>query len=113
MQSRRSTKSRDLLKEQKCDFGYRTLLGEMMYAYVTYCPDTTPTLLHYQYLKHVAKYLRATKHWSIRYKRSKLREDLPPPEFDSIPPVENAANALPEFPVNIHKTELLYFVDAA
>ena len=52
--------------EEKCGFGYRTLLGKMMYAYVTCCPDigyvitnmskfsTTPTALHYLYLKHVA-----------------------------------------------------------
>jgi len=68
----------------------------MMYAYVTCRPDigyaittmskfsTTPTLLHYQYLKHVAKYLQATKHWGIRYKRSTIREDLPPAEFDRV-----------------------------
>jgi len=91
----------------------------MMYAYVTCRPDigyaittmskfsTTPTFLHYQYLKHVAKYLRATKHWGIRYKRSKLREDLPPPEFDSIPPVENAANDLPDFSVDIRCQRLM------
>ena len=56
---------------------------------------------------------RATKHWGIHYKRSKPREDLPPPEFDSIPPVENAANNLPEFPVDINQAELLSFVGAA
>jgi len=53
--------------EETCGFGDWTLLGEMMYEYVTCRPDigyaitimskfsTTPTLLHYQYLKHVAK----------------------------------------------------------
>ena len=71
--------------EDTCGFGYRNLLGEMIYAYVTCHPDigyaittmskfstTTLTLLHYQYLKHVAKYLRATKHCGIRFKGSML-----------------------------------------
>ena len=91
----------------------------MMYAYVTCRPDigyaimtmskfsTTPTALHYQQLKHVAKDLRPTKQWGIRYKRSKLHEDLPPAEFDSVPPVENDANALQGFPVDINQAELL------
>jgi len=43
---------------------------------------------------------------------SKLREDLPPGKVDCIPPVENAANDLPEFPVDINQAELLCFVDA-
>ena len=80
------------------------------------CPSfwlATSSALHYTYLKHVAKYLRATKHWGIRYKRSKLREDLPPAKFDSISPVENDANDLPEFPVDSNEAELLCFVDAA
>ena len=59
--------------------------------------STTPSALHYAYLKNVACYLRGTKHWGIRYKRSKLREDLPNSEFDSIVPVDND---LPEFSVS-------------
>ena len=63
--------------EEKCGFGYQTLLGKMMYAYVTCRPDigyaitamskfsTTPSALHYLYLKHVARYLRASKHREI------------------------------------------------
>jgi len=57
------------LLEKKSGFTYRTLLGEMMYAYVTCQPDigydiTTvskfslkPHAIHYAYLKGVAKYL--------------------------------------------------------
>ena len=97
----------------------------MMYVYVTCRPDisyaitamsnslSTPSALHYLYLKHVACYLRATIHWGIRYKRSKLRDDLPPSKFYSIVPAENATNDLPEFPVDINQAELLCFVDAA
>ena len=55
-------------------FSYRTLLGELLYAYITAHPDigyavailskfsTAPSVVHYQRLKHVAFYLRATKH---------------------------------------------------
>ena len=54
-------------------FAYRTLLGEMMYAYVTCRPDigyaittmskfsTKPSKYHYELLKGIAKYLRETK----------------------------------------------------
>ena len=64
-------------------FGYQTLLGEMMHAYVTCRPDirheittmskfsSTPSALHYAYLKNIARFLRATKCWNICYKRSK------------------------------------------
>lgn len=63
-------------------FSYRTLLGKMMYAYVTCCPDigyaiTTmnkssakPSTLHCHYLKGIAKYLRLTKDWGIKLKHS-------------------------------------------
>ena len=73
-------------------FSYQTLLGEMMFAYVTCCPDiayalTTlskfsvcPTKLHYGYLKGVLKYLCCTKHWGIRFRRSCL-----PSEFPNLP----------------------------
>jgi hypothetical protein len=55
-------------------FSYRTLLGELLYAYVTCRPDigfavTTlskfsmnPNKRHYRYLKSVATYLRRSKH---------------------------------------------------
>ena len=54
---------------QKYGFSYRTLLGELMYAYVTCRPDigyavvtlskffTSPHETHYGMLKKVAKYL--------------------------------------------------------
>ena len=59
-------------------FGYQTLLGKMMYTYVTYCPDigheittmskfsTKPSTLHYHFLKEIAKYLSLTKEWGIK-----------------------------------------------
>ena len=108
--------------ELKSGFSYRTLLGEMMYAYVTCRPDigyaittlskfsTKPSALHYSYLKSVAKYLRITKHWGIRYKRSVIRHDLPDPKHEN--DLIQDAN-LPDFTVDINKPELHCFVDAA
>ena len=67
--------------QDKKGFSYRTLLGEMMYAYVTcrcdigYAVTTlskfsnAPAPEHYDFLKSVAKYLRRTKHWQLRYHR--------------------------------------------
>ena len=60
-------------------FTYPTLLGEMMYVYVTYRPDTgyvittmskfstKPSTYHYELLKGIAKYLRETKEWRIKF----------------------------------------------
>ena len=56
-------------------FGYCTLLGEMMYVYVTCLPDigyaittmgkfsTKPSKYHYELLKGIAKYLQENKDW--------------------------------------------------
>ena len=56
--------------EKKHGFSYRTLLGELMYAYITARPDigyaittlskfsSSPADVHYPYIKGVAKYLR-------------------------------------------------------
>ena len=63
-------------------FSYRTLLGELLYAYVTCRPDigyavvtlskfgAAPSAYHYSCLKGVAKYLRRTKSWGIRFRRT-------------------------------------------
>ena len=70
------TKEYKLLSE-KFGFKYRTLLGELMFCYVTCRPDigyaiTTlskfakqPSEVHYLMLKNVAQYLRKTKTWGI------------------------------------------------
>ena len=54
-------------------FSYCTLLGEMMYAYITCHPDigyalttmnkfsTKPSKYHYELLKRIVKYLQETK----------------------------------------------------
>ena len=93
----------------------------MIYAYVTCHPDigyaittlskfsSKPHVIHYAYLKWVAKYLRTTKHWGIRFKRSVLRPELPPGTYDDRLDLPNSLS----FPTDINKPELLCFVDAA
>ena len=69
--------------EDKTGFAYQTLLGELMYAYITCQPDIgysiktlskfscAPTEYHYKLLQMIAKYLQVTAHWGICFKRSK------------------------------------------
>ena len=105
---------------KKYGFAYRTLLGELLYAYVTCRPDigyatitlskfsTCPHDHHFAMLKKVAKYLRATKDWGIIYRRSQPDTSLPPSNF-----VRSTMDAeLPEFP-NINSQEPVAFLDAA
>jgi hypothetical protein len=67
--------SADKTLEQEMKFGYRQVLGEVMYAYVVGRWDivypvttlaryaATPARQHYEALRNVCKYLRATKDW--------------------------------------------------
>ena len=69
--------------EQEAGFAYCTLLGELMYAYVTCRPDigyaittmskfsTKPSAKYYEYLKGIGIYLRLTKDWGIKFKRTR------------------------------------------
>ncbi|KAG7359997.1 reverse transcriptase RNA-dependent DNA polymerase [Nitzschia inconspicua] len=71
-------------------FSYRTLLGELLYAYITCRPDigyavvtlskfaSAPHAYHYSCLKGVARYLRRTKHWGIRFARRTHDPSLSP-----------------------------------
>ena len=103
------------------EFGYRTLLGEMMYVYVTCQPDisyaittmskfsTKPSKSHYELLKGIAKYIRETKDWGIKFTRSVVRDDLAPATLRSdVVPDEN----LLPFPVDINQSKLMAFVNA-
>lgn len=109
--------------EKSNNFKYRTLLGELMYAYVTCRPDigygvttlskfaSRPSQVHYTYLKGLAKYLRSTKKWGIRFHRPSTMhdDDLEPGWWPEIKMPED----LNHFPVNINNAELNCFVDAA
>ena len=110
--------------EKKHKFSYRTLLGELMYAYITARPDigyaittlskfsSSPADCHYIYLKGVAKYLRRTKHWGIKFTRPKSQQlkDLPKYPYDSPDPL---ADSLNKFVFEVTKATLSAFVDAA
>jgi hypothetical protein len=109
--------------QEKQGFSYRSLLGEIMYAYVSCRPDigyaitllskygSNPSAYHYHCVKHIAKYLRATKKWGIIYKRSSPRNDLEEIQLtDRFPPTPET---LPKYPEDIAKPKLICFVDAA
>ena len=103
-------------------FNYRNVLGELMYVYITCRPDigyATSTLLklsselsafHYKLLCGVAKNLRSTITWSIRFNRpsplnlDKLYESVPYPEL---------ANSKDDFLVDVNRPVLQVFTDAA
>ena len=108
--------------EESAGFAYRTLLGELMFCYVSCRCDvgyaitllskfsTCPSKYHYHCLKNVAKYLRSTAHWGIRYKRNGIRTDLDKGNFDDYPRKEKEIGKYPE---DITKNKLICFVDAA
>jgi hypothetical protein len=91
-------------------FSYQTLLGELMYVYITCQPDigyaitslskfsSAPAVFHYKLLQGVAKYLRSTMHWGIRYKCPKRLSHLPTSE----PYTELQDDPNNPFPVNIN-----------
>lgn len=106
--------------EAKKGFAYRTLLGELLYAYVTCRPDigyaivvmskfaASPAPLHYDYLRRIAKYLRKTISWGIRYRKPTMDPSLPhAPAYNLV-----HDDDLPPFP-DIPLDELAGFVDAA
>jgi len=110
--------------EDKAGFSYRTLLGEMMYAYVTCRPDigyaitllskfgSSPSAYHYNCLKNVARYLRATKDWGIHFSRPSVNHDEELLKSDP-PAMRRPSDKLPEYPDDIAQGKLIGFVDAA
>ena len=112
--------------ENEMGFAYRTVLGELMFAYVCCRLDiayaittpskfsTCPTKLHYQYLVGVVKYLHRTRRWGIRYYRT-CKPDayhtcLPHGTYTDVPP------PLPSFFKTFPSSDpsvLTCFVDAA
>ena len=73
----------------KMGFSYRTVLGELLYAYITCRPDigyavvtlskfaSSPAQFHYTALKNVVRYLRRTMHWGIVYRKSTPDPSMP------------------------------------
>ena len=102
-------------------FSYRTLLGELLYAYVTCRPDigystitlskfsTCPHSTHFNLLKKVAKYLRATKDWGIIYRKPHRDPSLPSSPHARVAPDMD----LPAFPQPSSPLDIEGFVDSA
>ncbi len=102
-------------------FKYRSLLGELLYTYVTCRPDvgyalvtlskfaSAPHDVHFSLLKSVALYLRETKHWGIVYHRNGVLPVLSPNPMAFLPNDPK----LPAFPQPSTPISLLCLVDAA
>jgi hypothetical protein len=107
--------------EMEFGFSYRTVLGEITYAFVLCRPDigyatsllsrysTAPNRLHFQGLKNICKYLRATRDWGIFYWRHKPLASLPHIPLKQPPPPEKTLDSFPLYSLD----QLTGFVDAA
>lgn len=105
---------------KKVGFGFRNLLGELIYPYVLCRLDIgyaicflarfsdAPHEEHYKALKGICKYLRATKSWGLIYWRPSPLMDLPLVSFD----YAQEDPSLPNFPV-LERDKLVGFLDAA
>jgi hypothetical protein len=102
-------------------FSYRTLLGELLYAYITARPDigyaiatlakfaNAPAKIHYQRLKGLALYLRNTIDWGIIYWRPAPNLSLP----EVLLTLAEFNATLPPFPSRSSPFQLRGFVDAS
>ena len=100
--------------EDKKRFGYRILLGELIFACVICRLDIAyslsllaryaeyPLELHYDGLRGVAKYLRETKDKPIIYWQQKPLMDLPPCEFVPYNITDDMDFLHPEDPYRLH-----------
>jgi hypothetical protein len=107
--------------EHKMGFRYRTLLGELLYAYIIGQLDigyvittlakcsTNPAPFHYTKLRNVAKYLRRTIDWGLVYWREIPNTTLP--DIPHIIPIYDPSDDLPAFP-SASLRELIGYVDA-
>lgn len=107
--------------EKEMGFAYRTLLGELLYAYITARPDigyaisllskfsVAPAKIHYQRLKGLALYLRNTIDWGIIYWRPAPNLSLP----DVPLPLAEIDVTLSTFPPSASPLQLRGFVDAS
>ena len=108
-------KSAEGLKlEEKKGFGYRVLLGELIFACVVCRLDIAyslsllaryaeyPLELHYDGIKGVAKYLRETKDKPIIYWRRVPSMDLPPGDFVPYDVTDDMDFTYPEDPYRLH-----------
>ena len=110
----------------KHGFKFRTVIGELMYAYVICRLDIgyaitklsqfahAPDDIHYQCLKRLCLYLRSTKTWGLIYWRQSPLEILPFGTFQPLPyHSSEAPTKLPEFPSSQNPIQLIGYVDAS
>ena len=109
--------------ENTIGFSYRSLLGELIYAYTVcrldigyavtklarYLASSSP--IHYLALKRVCRYLRQTKDWGLMYWRPRPVPSLPP--GSDAPQAESDSTDLPAFPRTANPFTLIGYVDAA
>ena len=105
-------------------FSYRSLLGELIYAYVAGRLDIgyavtklarhaqSPAAVHYEALKRVCKYLRKTAEWGIIYWRPKPLPHLPVGKVEPMS-IPETVGTLPPFPMPEDPLTLVGYVDAA
>ena len=94
-------------------FGYRQLLGALIFIAVTVRVDICfslsllsryaeyPAALHYRALKRVAIYLRETKDWSLLFWRIEPMNDLPPCPHKVVPSPKDSSYMYPSNPLDI------------
>ena len=109
--------------QEKQGFSYWTLLGEMMFAYISCRPDigyaitlmskygSNPLSFHYHCLKSIAKYLCTTKEWGIIFHQKGIQENSPASAIPEIP--SSSKQNLPQYPFDTTEDKLVCFVDAA
>jgi len=107
--------------EAEQGFGYRSVLGEILFACVLCRPDigyavttlakfsAAPNALHYESLKHLMIYLHQTQDWGIMYWRAEPVVSLP--EVPHVPMTFD--DSLPVIPPPAHLRQLITDVDAA
>ena len=107
--------------EEKMGFSYRTIIGELIFAYVTTRIDignaisllsrysTSPHQIHYETAKRVLRFLRQTKKRGLIYWRTSPRHDLP---VGNITPRELEAIET-DYPYPISPSTACGYVDAS
>ena len=111
-----------MILERSRGFSYQTLLGELMYSYITCQPDiayvvttfsklsSDLTSFYYKLIKGVAKYLWSTINWGIRFHRKTWLEhpDFGPSKWRNI-----KDNPYIPFDVHINQPLLMRLIDSA
>jgi hypothetical protein len=107
--------------ETNAGFSYRSILGCVIYVYVVARIDigfavtllarfsNHPVKIHFDSLRRLARYLRMTKDWGLKYWRPAPIETFPLGDFV----VLLSDSSLPDFPQPQSSTSLAGFVDAA